>query len=280
MRSRRRRGIPVAELARLQESFAKALVSGARAGPCVAALEGPADRAAARLAVYRGNSVANAHGALAMVYPVIAKIVGSGFFEGLAREYWHVHPCASGDLNRCGEGFPDFVGGFRHTQDLPYLADVARMEWLAHLAYYAADPLPLDDRAFAAVSGAAQDALWAIIAPACAVLESAWPIARLWEIHQDDYSGELEVDWKGGGERILVSRPLFHPCVTALSPGEFHFMNSVLRRRPIAAALQAALSAEPAFDLTARLPQWIAQRVIVGMEAPSAEAAAGPNATN
>src|SRR5204862_7472176 len=90
------------------------------------------------------NVMANAMRALADVYPITRKLVGDEFFDGLAREYCRQHPSVSGDLNELGEHLADFVGAFAHTQPLPYLPDVARLEWLAHVAHYAADHAPFD----------------------------------------------------------------------------------------------------------------------------------------
>ena len=153
-----------------QAQFAAALF--ARAGP-------------PGMAVYRGNVFGNWAQALASAYPIVRKIVGAEFFAGLAREYSREHPSSSGDLNEYGELLPEFVAAFPHTQDLPYLPDVARMEWLAHRAYYAADPSPFD---LMKISNSDPEALRPRLAPACALLASEWPLARIWTVHQDDAS--------------------------------------------------------------------------------------------
>ena len=87
------------------------------------------------VSVYRSNAFGNWAQALAGAYPIARKVVGADFFEGLAREYARAYPSASGDLNEYGAHLAEFVAAFPHTQDLPYLPDVARMEWLAHRAY-------------------------------------------------------------------------------------------------------------------------------------------------
>ena len=235
------------ELAALQRDFGAAIASRDKAAEAAPIFRGPPQAALERLAVYRGNVVGACTKALAGAYPIVAKIVGDSFFEGLAREYLRRFPSMSGDLNEFGAQLSQFVARFEHTQDLPYLPDVARMEWLAHRAYYAADePGP---------------GLW--LAPACALLTSPWPLARIWEVHQDDYEGEFSVDLEAGPERILIYRPRFRVLVGAISTGAYRFLERCGAGAPVTAALDAALVAEPEFDLGAALAAWIEAGVIV-----------------
>ena len=59
-------------------------------------------------------------------------------------------PSPSGDLNDYGGAFADFLAAYPHAVELPYLADVARLEWLVQAVYYAADAGPADLSALAA----------------------------------------------------------------------------------------------------------------------------------
>ena len=141
------------ELGELQETFAAALTDPAQELRAASLLfRGAPAGAVERIAVYRGNVVANARKALASAYPITVKIVGDEFFDGLAREYLRRHPSVSGDLNELGREFAHFVAEFPHTRDLPYLPDVARLEWLAHRAHYAADAAPFDVQRLASLA--------------------------------------------------------------------------------------------------------------------------------
>lgn len=258
----------MSELRALQETFAAALAGHAEremraAGPL---FRGAPELTLARLAVYRGNIAGNTHKALADAYPVVVKIVGAEFFEGLAREYLRCYPSVSGDLNEYGGEFARFVAGFSHTLDLPYLPDVARLEWLVHRAHYAADAQPFDATRLAAISADAWSGLRPLLAPACALLESPWPLARVWEVHQDDYAGEFAVDLDAGPSRVLIQRPRFRVEVAAVAPGAYKFLQGAEHGDSVAAALAAALGADAGFDLAAALAAWVAAGVITGFE--------------
>lgn len=186
---------------------------------------------------YRANVWGNGAGALAGAYPIVRKIVGEAFFEAMAREYGRAHPSRSGDLNEYGERFAEFLSRFTGTYDLPYLPDVARMEWLAHRAYYAAEPSPFTPKGDAAS--------WRLaLTPPCALLASPWPLARIWEVHQDDYGGPLDVDLGAGGDRILVYRPRWCAAVCALGEGDYRFLQAAARGATLAEALEEG-SADP-----------------------------------
>lgn len=256
----------MSELGSIQETFAAALADASRA-PCAAELfRGAPEKAMERLAIYRGNVVANAHKALANAYPIAARIVGEAFFLGLAREYLRRHASTSGDLNAFGASFADFVAAFPHTQDLPYLPDVARMEWLVHCAHYAKDAERLDVRRLNSIRASAWGRLRPVLAPACALLDSRWPLGRIWEVHQDGHRGEFSVDLESGPARILVHRPDLRVRVAPLSSGAYRFLQPAAAGDSIAAALAAALGGEPQFDLAAALRAWVEDGVIVDFE--------------
>jgi hypothetical protein len=225
-------------LAEAQAAFAAALEASSSEG----------------LRAYRANVRGNWSGALAGAYPIVRKIVGEGFFEALAHAYADAHPSCSGDLNQYGEHFAHLLSRLEQTEDVPYLPDVARMEWLAHRAYYAADPRPFEARG--------DPAAWRLaLAPPCALLASPWPLARLWEVHQDDYRGPLEVDVSLGGDRILVYRPRWRAAVCALGEGDYRFLRAAKRRATLEEALREACT-DPAFDAGAAPARWLEKGVI------------------
>jgi hypothetical protein len=213
-------------------------------------------------AVYRGNIHANRTKALACAYPVVRKIVGGEFFEALAARYALACPTRNGDLNEYGERLPQFLADFAPAQGLPYLPDVARMEWLAHRAHFAADAGPFD--AGSLENGRGEN-LCVRLAPACALLESRWPLGRLWDLHQDDYEGAFEVDLDAGPDRNRVHRPHWRAQVLSLAPGDFAFLEAAARGETLGAALEAGLAAEWLFDVPRALARWIDARVVVAL---------------
>ncbi len=253
----------MSELSAIQSGFAAALAPGGKAGSAAPLFRGDAAGVTRRLGIYRGNAQANALKALGAIYPVLAQIVGTEFFEGLARAYAKAFPSASGDLNEYGAAFADFLAGFEPAQELPYLPEVARLEWRVHVAHYAADHPRLDAARLATIAEDDYAALRPVLSPACALLQSPWPLARIWEVHQADFSGEFKVDLDAGPSCALVYRPELRVCVSALSPGQHAFLVSASSGGTLGAALNAAMAAEAGFMLDAAFTRWVSDRVII-----------------
>ncbi len=218
-------------LPELQADFAAALLDGV--GP-------------PRMAVYRANVFGNWGAALGGAYPVVRRIVGAQFFDAMARDYARAHPSQSGDLHEYGAQLAGFLEAYAHTQDLPYLPDVARLEWLAHRACYAADTAPFDFSRPTEVR----------LAPACALLESEWPLTRIWAAHQE--GGEPEsVDLGAGPDRVLVHRPGWRVEVCSLRPGDYRFLQRLGSGAGLGPALEAAAALDRSFVPRVAFAAWV-----------------------
>src|SRR5512146_2798388 len=125
-----------------QADFADALLSTASPTPdgIRGARRGRAER---RFAVYRNTVAASQIEALAARFPVVKRLVGEEFFRAMAHEFVAQHPPRSPLLFQYGESFADFIDDFAPAAPLPYLADMARLEYLRGRAYHAADAEPL-----------------------------------------------------------------------------------------------------------------------------------------
>ena len=255
----------MSDLVMLQRRLSAALADVAKSDEAVPLIAGDVAHALGRLAIYRGNVIANAVRALTSTYPIIRQLVGDEFFDGLARAYCREYPSVSGDLNQLGERLADFVSAFPHTQSLPYLPDVARLEWLAHCAHYAADHAVLDVGSLAALREDDYPRLGLTLHPAVALFASPYPVFRIWEVHQDDYRGDIAVDLASGAEEVIVYRPQFRVSVAVLSGGESAFLSTIMQGKLLAEALQQALAKDAGFDLSASLKRWIAANIVVGL---------------
>jgi hypothetical protein len=250
------------ELAALQTAFAEML----RGEPMAPGLLHPQADLQRRLALYRNNSLASARKALEGAYPVIRQLVGEEFFTALTREYRRAWPSRSGDLTGYGAAFGEFLAGFEHAQALPYLPPMAHLEWALHRAHYAADPAPFDPAALAAVPPHAQAGLRLRLHPACAVVSSDYPVARIWAVHQPDHTGALAVDFTPGPHHALVHRPRLQAVAGALDAPAHAFLAATLAGATLAASLEAALLTDPGFHLGEALRAWSGAGVIVGFQ--------------
>ena len=223
--------------------------------------------AAQHFQVYRNNLVESLTGALRAVYPVVEKLVGDGFFRYAAHEYLRDHRPRSGNLHDFGDAFADFLAGFEPAAGLPYLPDVARLEWAWHRAFHAADAQAFDLARLGAVPADEQESLRFVLHPSAHLLASEFPIVRMFEVNQEDYHGDVQVDLAEGGVQALVIRRGLTVVVEALAAGEAGLLTALAQKQTLGEAVQAALAAQPDFDLSATLADHLLRGTLVDCHA-------------
>lgn len=230
-----------------QRRFGGALAGAAGEPDVLPLLAGDPIRNRALLSVYRATSVANAVAALRLAFPVCAQITGDDFFDALARVYRDTHPSSDGDLNRYGAGFPVFLDGFEPVRALPYLPDVARLEWAVHEASTAADAEPAGGRLFAGLDADALARARLRFVPGFALLASDWPVADIWLGHADGAAALGRIDLTAA-QCAVVWREGWRVRMAALAPAACALWRALLARVPVAEAWAAACVTDPAFD--------------------------------
>lgn len=250
-------------LPEIQSRFYAAIMADAE--PAEAAvlevLEEDVRRGRRRLAAYRRGIFGNLCNALLTSYPVVSRIVGLAFFREAARRYILANPSRSGDLNDYGESFAGFIGGYPHARELPYLADVARLDWLVQATRHAADRSPVDLAILASIPAERYGDLVFELDPTCSRMDSAWPVHAIWQVNQEDYLGDMRVDFSRGG-RVLLRRDMGVVSIESLSAAEATFLDALASRTPLARATATALQADAGFDFGARLQEWMASGLL------------------
>lgn len=243
-------------LASLQQRFAEAIVKR-DAQQLAALVSADRDQLDGRAAVYFNNHHIGLKDALVAVYPVIRRLLGEDCFALLGRDHIDATPKPSGNLLDFGASFAAFIGTRDGLAALPYLADVARLEWLQHRLFHA--PNPTTDNAFclqrlAQLDAASLAAQRLHLAPWAQLFSSEYPILRIWQVNQR--SGEADqVALDEGGVMCLLSRPGLQLRTELLARAEFAFL-AALERHTLLHASEQALAADPQFDLTAALLRW------------------------
>ncbi len=210
-----------------------------------------------RLAIYRNNTMLGLTEALRATFPAVNGLVGEGFFNALARTYIRRHPPESGCLLEYGSRFPAFAAEWRAARSLVYLPDVARLEWLCQEAYHEADGVGLDPSVLAAVPAKYQGDIRFRLHPSARLMESDYPVRRIWEVNQPGFSGDDAVSLQEGGCRLLLFRRSLEVEIHALDAGDYALLTSLADDATITAALERAANADIRFDLMNSLKRWI-----------------------
>ncbi|MEX0696680.1 MAG: DNA-binding domain-containing protein [Dongiaceae bacterium] len=243
--------------------FVPPLLDPARATPDLVA--GPNGKAAEkRYNVYRNNVTVSLIEALAATFPATKRITGPDFFRAMARFHVRATPPTSPLLFEYGRDFPDFIAGYEHARQMPWLADVARIEraWLD--AYHAADAAPLSPRALGAIPAEQLPGTLLMPHPALRIVRSRFPAVTIFAANRSDGPvGRIE---SSEPEDALVTRPALEVVVRRLPPGGAVFLARLADGEQFGAAVAAALDDSPAFDLAANIAGMIEAGAFTGVQ--------------
>ncbi|QLQ31759.1 MAG: putative DNA-binding domain-containing protein [Candidatus Thiothrix singaporensis] len=160
--------------------------------------------AAQRVGIYR-NSV---HGVLLQhlgaLYEVTRQLVGEAFFERLSDEFVDHAPPTRPFLVEYGDAFPAFMQRHAALEEMPWLADVARLEWARHQAWHAVNQPAGDFTQIMMLSEGQQASLCFQMPGSAQLVQSPYAVHQVWLAHQpEDFPGKLPL------ERIQIPQPAY-----------------------------------------------------------------------
>lgn len=202
--------------------------------------EGHAEK---RFLIYKNNFYSRLVDALRDTYPAVVRLVGDEFFRYAAVEYIARTPPRIATLLTYGETFGEFLATFPPASSIPYLADVARLEFLYLEAYHAPDAVRNDLDAI--LRGA--DDVCPVLHPSARFLTSPFQVSRIWELNRNDASFD-DVVLPELREYLLMIRPGREVEVRRLRPGAYAALLAFAGGASIAEARREAERAEPGFD--------------------------------
>ncbi|UCH46517.1 MAG: putative DNA-binding domain-containing protein [Betaproteobacteria bacterium] len=227
------------DLARTLDVFATALrssvieaehESAAHSGLKQLSRENPHIPTDIALSIYANNLSGGRAKALAVAYPACARILGAECFEGIARRYSESTAAKQPDLNLYGETFAEFLeeraAVLEGFSDYTYLGDLARLEWLCHVAYYANDDAPFDFDQLARSAGDAGEYLKLKLGDSVGMLQSDYPVMGIREVNlaDDDAASVSAADCP---QHLVVWRDEFQPCVERVDKATFDLLAAI-----------------------------------------------------
>lgn len=211
----------------------------------------------AGLAAYRANGLEHARIALRAQFPTVLAMLGEEAFDAVAARYWTTHPPRVGDLAHVGTDFPPCLEAQPELAAWPWLGDSARLDLARWQVLFAAPAqlAPADLQRLAAMDAAR---LRVVLAAGSRLLDSRWPLHRLWWLHQAPQpdADALRAALRGPGETVWVWREGMQADCRALSVAEAEWLRA-LGAGTLGDALQGL---DAAFDVSA----WLQQAVTHG----------------
>lgn len=206
--------------------------------------------AARGLAVHRATIAAGLAQTIANAFPAVRQVVGRPTFTTAVLNYIAEGPPRHPLLSVYGRGFPDFLAAQPISASLPYLPDLARLEWARQESYLAADAPALDTSLLDTADADAIFALALRIHPAARIIGSRFPIHRIWRLAQPD-SDATDVPGveMNAAEQVVITRPRVQVVTRAVSRADATFLRAIRSGARLGSAVEAAFAVTPSFDV-------------------------------
>lgn len=206
--------------------------------------------------IYRNTVIKSCIDALMANYPSVLRLVGTAWFHAAAAVHARNAPPIDVSMQVYGQHFPDFLKHYEGARELPYLADVARLDrsWteshaapdealisasdLTHLS-----PIELGDTVLRPHPGARW--IWFPDQPAYSI----------WRSNRESAEPDGELAWCAEG--ALLTRPHGSVIWQSAGLGLCTFLYACARGCTLAQAAEAAIQADPTQDIAQLLSELI-----------------------
>ena len=216
-----------------------------------------------RLSVYAGGYLARVQDALAEGYAAVHHVLGASAFAALAGRYAVRQPSHDYNLSLLGRHLSAFLADDPLTTSLPFLPDLARLEWAVCEAFHAVERPPLDASRLTAWTPEAWERARVVFQPSVHLVSSAWPILDLWQARAQPRE-RIIVDLINRPQQVLIRRRALTVLCERLTPDAARLLERLLDGGPLGSVC-AALAREGVqpHDLTAWWARWAGEGLIV-----------------
>jgi len=198
-----------------------------------------------RFGIYRNNTLISLAGSLRANFPVTVQLVHERFFNWVVQEFIRNHPPEEARLSSYGAKLPAYLASLPACRSVPYVAEVARLEWAICTALHGEEQDSCSIEALSRLGNAVGNARL-VLQPTVQLVPSRWPIIDIWNAHQNRIVELPDVIARRStyaqvtrmGDRIRLSN---------LSAGRCAFRRGLARKLSLDAAFHLAMSRDALF---------------------------------
>jgi len=158
-----------------------------------------------RIGVYRGGYLARTQEALTEVYEALKHVMGDKAFHQLAEKYAAFHHSNTYNLSLKGEKLPEFLKTTSWIKGLPFLSDLACLEWRIAEAFHAYDFPRFNPQSLSGLGSGDWESLRLAFQPSVHLLESEWPVLDIWDARKTPVK-EIKIDLVNQPQWVLIGR--------------------------------------------------------------------------
>lgn len=204
-----------------------------------------ADRQSRRFDIYRNNRMVSLIDNLKATYPSVCKLVGDEYFSAVAREYIKHHPPVGPVMAEYGDKLGLFIKASPNADKIPYIADVAALEWARLQAYHAQDSQALPADTLTTFSPDDYGLLCFTRHPSLSLLSSQWAVGSLWSAIQLANTPTIDLNRP---ENVVIVRPADEVMMQVLPSSGAMLLDRLIQGDSLLVAVSAVTRHDPDFD--------------------------------
>lgn len=191
--------------------------------------------------VYRNNFIISLSEVLEATYPCCKAVVGEECFAQIARQHVLIQPLGEGNVTDYGDGFSDTINNQPAlVEAVPYLADLARLEWLVDRA---SQHIPINsDFPFEQLALITEDNLAQLVmevAEPVYSFDAPYPVASLWQMITQDQIEQIDLSQP---ESVIIQHRPQGMQVLATTPSATALLRLCQQGKPLGEADEAMLA--------------------------------------
>lgn len=207
-----------------------------------------------RMGTYKNNYTTGLGEVLAGTFQTVTALVGEEFMQGVCAQFTRKHSPKKACMHEYGNEFPEFLEQFEPAKSLPYLPDMARLDWCANTAYHAHNIPALTPEALQSIDLTA-DGLTLKIHPSATTLHSDFAINDLRAYVRDEERQKNEkFQITQSDTSLLISRQNGMVYIQDLTPAEYTILNT---HEPLMETIGTVMEKFPEFDFQTFLQKTI-----------------------
>jgi len=219
-----------------------------------------------RLSIYRNNTFVSLTDALMATFPAVVRIVDERFFRYMAHTFIAARPPREPILSNYGAELVSFVGSFEPCRSLPYLSDLARLEWAINEAGLESIEPELPVAALAQIAPDVLAAGSVRLQPSLRLIVSRWPVLAIWQANQPKSTTE-QPTLERSATRVLIRRKGNGVAMDLHTAARARLLHSLRQGAAVEVAMMAAVIRDPHFSITGELLSFFAEDLVTGLTA-------------
>lgn len=213
--------------------------------------------------VIRERTLSSLMRELAGVFPITKRLLSEAEFRIAADQYFSERiPSSIDPMNYCEE-FPDFLENFTTEKDLPYLVEIAMLDYGCYQAKQAMDAQPINKKIFTELSPEQLAGRHIQLHPACFWMSSPFSLYDVWYRFNSSLPSKASAALTP--QEVVIIRPQMQVEVHKVDTGLVRALDALDNGETLNKALMEGGQEDPNFNAVAAIQFLIQNGLIVNL---------------